>query len=87
MMAEQLLGQSSVEALHDPLITVIIHTPAPYRDTVLCHELADRTHKLLPRVNLKELRPLQGAPFVDARKSLSNLCGPFRASRRGARPL
>ena len=38
-------------------------------NSVLCQQLASRTHELTSRVNLEKLGPLQGPPFEDALES------------------
>ena len=63
-----------VEALHDALVPVDVHPTAPNLDRVLRQQLTDGTHELAPRVNLKELRPPQGATLVNQSKAISDLC-------------
>ena len=58
-----------------------IYSAAPDLDPVLCQELVHPTHELAPRVNLKQLRPLQGPPFVDARQGIGDLCSAFASQR------
>ena len=41
---------------------------------MLRQQLTDGAHKLAPRVNLKELRPLQGTPLVNPSKAIGDLC-------------
>ena len=41
---------------------------------MLCQQLTDGAHELAPRVNLKELRPPQGARLVNPSKAIGDLC-------------
>ena len=60
--------------LHDALVPVDVNPTAPNLDRVLCQQLTDRAHELTLRVNLKELRPPQGAPLVNPSKAIGDLC-------------
>ena len=73
-MSEKAFSQCPVEAFHDGLDPVDVHPTAPNLDRVLRQQLTDGAHELAPRVNLKELRPPQGAPLVNPRKVISDLC-------------
>ena len=73
-MSEEAFSQCPVEALHDALVPVDVHPTAPNLDRVLRQQLTDGAHELAPRVNLKELRPPQGAPLVNPSKAISDLC-------------
>ena len=73
-MPEEAFGQSPVEALYDALVPVDVNPTAPNLDRVLRQQLTDGAHELAPRVNLKELRPPQGAPLVNPRKAIGDLC-------------
>ena len=43
-------------------------------DRVLCQQLTDGAHELTTGLNLKELRPPQGAPLVNPDKAIGDLC-------------
>ena len=73
-MSEEAFSQCLVEALHDGLVPEDVHPTAPNLDSVLCQQLTDGAHELAPRVNLKELRPLQGAPLVNPSEAIGDLC-------------
>ena len=73
-MPEQAFSQRPVEALHDALVPVDVNPTAPNLDRVLRQQLTDRAHELMAGVNLKELRPPQGAPFVNPSKVIGDLC-------------
>ena len=51
-----------------------VNRTAPNLDRVLRQQLTDGAHELAPRVNLKELRPPQGAPLVNPSKAIGDLC-------------
>ena len=51
-----------------------VNPTAPNPDRVLRQHLTDGAHELAPRVNLKKLRPPQGAPLVNPRKAIGDLC-------------
>ena len=61
-MSKEPLSQGPVQALHDALVPVDVNTSKLDLDPVFGEQLAHRTHELASRVNLKELRPAQGAP-------------------------
>ena len=73
-MPEEAFSQCPVEALHGALVPVAVHPTAPNLDRVLRQQLIDGAHELLPRVNLKELWPWQGAPLVNPSKAIADLC-------------
>ena len=73
LVPKQPLCEGPVPALYDPLIPVDVNPTAPNLNRVLCQQLAHRTHELAPRVNLKELQPLQWPPSVDPRQSIGDL--------------
>ena len=73
-MSEEAFSQCPVEALHDALVPVDVHPTAPIFDRVLRQQLTDGAHELAPRVNLKKLRPPQGAPLVNPSKTIGDLC-------------
>ena len=50
------------------------HPTAPNLDRVLRQQLTDGAHEIALRVNLKELRPPQGAPLVNPSRAISDLC-------------
>ena len=72
-MPEKTFSQRPVEALHDTLVPVDVNPTAPNLDRVLRQQLTDGAHELAPRVNLKELRPPQGAPLVNPSKAIGDL--------------
>ena len=71
---EEAFSQRPVEAHHDALVPVDCNPTAPKLDRVLRQQLTDGAHELAPRVNLKELRPPQGAPLVNPSKAIGDLC-------------
>ena len=73
-MSKEAFSQCPVEVLHDALVPVDVQPTAPNLDRVLRQQLTDGAHELAPRVNLKELRPPQGAPLVNRSKAISDLC-------------
>ena len=73
-MPEKAFSQRPVEAFHDALVPVDVKPTAPILDRVLCQLLTHCTHQLAPRVNLKELRPPQGAPLVNPSQAIGDLC-------------
>ena len=73
-MPEEAFSQRPVEALYDALVPVDVNPTAPNLDRVLRQQLTDGAHELAPRVNLKELRPPQGALLVNLSKAISVLC-------------
>ena len=74
LVPEEAFSQCPVEALHDALVPVDVHPTAPNLDRVLRQQVTDGAHELLPRVNLTELWPPQGAPFVNPSKANGDLC-------------
>ena len=76
-MPEEAFSQRPVEALHDALVPVDVNPTAPNLDRVLRQQLTDAAHELAPRVNLKELRPPQGATLVSPSKAIGDLCCSF----------
>ena len=73
-MPEEAFNQRPVEALHDALVPVDVNPTAPNLDRVLRQQLTDGAHELAPRVNLKELRPPQGALLVNPSMAIGDLC-------------
>ena len=73
-MPEKTFSQRPVEALHDAFVPVDVNPTAPNLDSVLRQQLTDGAHELAPRVNLKELRPPQGALLVNPSKAIGDLC-------------
>ena len=73
-MSEDAFSQCPVIALHDALVPVDVHPTASNLDRVLRQQLTDGAHELTPRVNLKDLRPPQGAPLVNPSKAIGDLC-------------
>ena len=74
LVSKEPLSQGPVPALHDALVPVDVNTSTSDLDPVFGEQLAHRTHELAPRVNLKELRPPQGALLVNPRQSIGDLC-------------
>ena len=74
LVSKEPLSQGPVPALYDPLVPVDVNPTAPNLNRVLCQQLAHPAHELAPRVNLKELRPLQWPTSVDPRQSIGDLC-------------
>ena len=72
-MSEEAFSQCPVEALLDALVPLDVHPTAPNLDRVLRQQLTGGAHELAPRVNLKELRPPQGAPLVNPSKAINDL--------------
>ena len=69
-MPEEAFSQRPIEALDNALVPVDVNPTAPNLDRVL----TDGAHELAPRINLKELRPPQGALLVNSRKAIGDLC-------------
>ena len=67
-------SQRPVEALHDALVPVDVNPTVPNLDRVLRQQLNDRAHEVTAGVNLKKLRPPQGAPLVIPSKDIGDLC-------------
>ena len=80
-MSKEPLSQGPVPALHDALVPVDVNTSTSDLDPVFGEQLAHRTHELAPRVNLKELRPPQGAPLVNPSQAIGNLCRGLASQR------
>ena len=72
-MPAEAFTQRSVEALYDALVPVDVNPTAPNLDRVLRQQLTDGAHELTAGVNLKELRPPQGAPLVNPSKAIGDL--------------
>ena len=60
-MPEEAFSQRPVEALFDDLVPVDVNPTAPNLDRVLRQQLTDGAYEFTAGVNLKELRPPQGA--------------------------
>ena len=73
-MPEKAFSQRPVESLFNALIPVDVSPTAPNLDRVLRQQLTDGAHELVPRFNVKELRPSQGAPLVNPSKAIGDLC-------------
>ena len=73
-MPEEAFSQCPVEALHDALVPVDVNPTAQNMDRVLRQQLTDGAHELSLRINLKKLRPPQGAPLVNPRMEIGDLC-------------
>ena len=73
-MPEKAFSQRPVEALYDAMVPLDVNPTAPNLDRVLRQQLTDGAHDLTAGVNLKELRPLQGAPLVNPDKAIGDLC-------------
>ena len=73
-MPEEAFSQRPVEALYDALVPVDVNPTAPNMDRVLRQQLTDGAHNSRAGVNLKELRPPQGAPLVNPSKAIGDLC-------------
>ena len=56
------------------LVPVDVNPTPTNLDRVLRQQLTDGAHELAPRVNLKELRPPQGAPLINPSKAIGDLC-------------
>ena len=74
MVPEEAFSQRPVEVLHDALVPVDVNPTAPSLDRVLRQQLTDGAHELKAGVNLKELRPPQGALLVNPGKAIGDLC-------------
>ena len=74
LVPEEAFSQRPVEALYDALVPADVNSTAPNLDRVLRQQLTDGTHELTAEVNLKELRPPQGAPLVNPGKVIGDLC-------------
>ena len=60
--------------LYDALVSVDVNPTALNLDRLLRQQLTDGAHELTAGVNLKELRPPQGAPLVNRGKAIGDLC-------------
>ena len=74
LVPEEAFSQRPVEALYDALVPVDVNPTAPNLDRVLRQQLTDGAYELAPRVNLKEFRSPQGAPLVNPRNAIGDLC-------------
>ena len=72
-MPEEAFSHRPIEALYDALVPVAVNPTAPNLDRVLRQQLTDGAHELTAGVNLKELRPPQGAPLVSPSKAIGDL--------------
>ena len=72
-MPEEAFSHRPVEALYDATIPVDVNPTAPNLGRVLRQQLTDEAHELTAGVNLKELRPPQGAPLVNPGKAIGDL--------------
>ena len=79
LVHKQPLCEGPVPALYNPLVPVDVNPTAPNMNRVLSSSWP--THELAPRVNLKELRPLQRPPSVDPRRSIGDLCRGLASQR------
>ena len=82
-MPEEAFSQRPVEALHDALVPVGVNPTALNLDRVLRQQLTDGAHELTAGVNLKELRPPQGAPLVIPDKAIGDLCRSYASQGLG----
>ena len=73
-MPEEAFNQRPIEAFYDALVPVDVNPTAPNLDRVLRQQLTDGAHELTAGVNLKELRPPQGALLVNPGKGIGDLC-------------
>ena len=73
-MPEEAFSQRPVEALYDVLVPAAVKPTAPNLDRVVRQQLTDGANELATRVNLKELRPSQGAALVNPSKAIGDLC-------------
>ena len=73
-MPEEAFSQRPFKALQDALVPVDVNPTAPNLDRVLHQQLTDGAHGITSGVNLKELRPPQGAPLVNPSKAIGDLC-------------
>ena len=81
LVPKQPLCEGPVPALHDALVPVNIDPSTSDLDPVFGEQLAHCTHEFAPRVNLKELRPPQGAPLVNPSQAIGNLCRGLASQR------
>ena len=81
LVSKEPLSQGPVPALHDALVPVDVNTSTSDLDPVFGEQLAHRTHELAPRVNLKEVRPPQGALLVNPSQAIGNLCRGLASQR------
>ena len=73
LVPEEAFSQRPVEALHDAFVPVDVNPTAANLDRVPGQQLNDGAHELAFRVNLKELRPPQGAPLVNPSKAIGDV--------------
>ena len=71
MVPEEAFSHRPVEAFDDALVPVDVNPTAPKLDR---EQLTDGAHELTSGINLKELRPPQGAPLVNPSKVIGGLC-------------
>ena len=64
LVSKEPLCEGPVPAVNDPSVPVGVNPNVPDLNRVLCQQLAHRTYELSSSVNLKELRPPQGAPLM-----------------------
>ena len=74
LVPEEAFSQRPFEALRDALVPADVNPTAPNLDRVLRQQLTDGVYELAPRINVKELGPLQWAPLVNPCKAISDLC-------------
>ena len=73
LVPEEAFSQRPVETLSNALVPVDVNPTAPNLDRVLRQQLTDEAHEITAGVNLKELRPPQGAPLVNPSKAIDDL--------------
>ena len=73
-MPEETFSQRPVKGLYDVMVPVDVNPTAPNLDRVFRQQLTDGAHELAPRVDLKELRPPQGALLVNPSKAIGDFC-------------
>ena len=73
LVPEETFSQRPVQVPYDALVPDDVNPTSPDLDRVLCKQLAHRSHELVPRVNLKELRLSQGVPAVNPSKAIGDL--------------
>ena len=74
LVSEEAFSQRPIETLYDAVVPVDVNPTAPNLDRVLRQQLTDGAHKLTAGVNLKDLRPPQGARLVNPGKAIGDLC-------------
>ena len=75
LVSKEPLSQDPVPALHDALVPMNIDATVLNLDSMFGKQLAHRTHELTAGVNLKELRPPQGAPLVNPSQAIGHGVG------------